>query len=44
LMLAGGLAAIAVGAAGFVIRPIRDIETLLPDYEPGDSPFSESTH
>lgn len=44
LMLAGGLAVIALGTAGFLIQPIREIETLLPDYEPVQSLVLESGH
>lgn len=38
----GGIVAILVGVAGYLIRPIRDIETILPDIEPDEPLRGES--
>jgi len=41
-ILLGGVVAILVGVAGYLIRPIREIETILPDIEPDNTRMGES--
>ncbi len=38
IIITGGLISIVVGLVGFLIRPVRDIEDLLPDYHPDPAP------
>ncbi|MGD2114284.1 MAG: MFS transporter, partial [Acidobacteriota bacterium] len=41
MMLLAGLAGILVGLLGFVVRNVRDVETLLPDQVPGNAAAAE---
>ena len=41
MMLLAGLAGILVGLFGFVVRAVRDVETLLPDQVPGNAAEAE---
>lgn len=39
IIVIGGILAILTGIAGYLIKPIREIETLLPDPEPSPNPI-----